>query len=79
MQEMLGLSTGPPPAIQKAAKLLPHPLYYLFVQIDALREAGGKSDQVSRTAEKVLWCCKGQLAYLKLMNAFCRDRLILID
>ncbi|KAG8335818.1 THO complex subunit 5 [Homalodisca vitripennis] len=46
VQETLGLTTGPSPSQQKAAQLLPHPLYFLFVQADALREAGDKSISV---------------------------------
>uniref|UniRef100_A0A1B6MH52 THO complex subunit 5 homolog n=1 Tax=Graphocephala atropunctata TaxID=36148 RepID=A0A1B6MH52_9HEMI len=46
VQESLGLTMGPTLVQQKAAQLLPHPLYFLFVQADALREAGDKSISV---------------------------------
>ncbi|XP_054276283.1 THO complex subunit 5 homolog [Macrosteles quadrilineatus] len=62
VQEALGLQSGPSPAQQRVAEQLPPPLYFLFVQADALREAGdnfitvkieGDEDEVQRMKQSL--------------------------
>lgn len=41
IQDNLGLSEGPSQWQQQKAHLLPHPLYFLYVQADAYSKASG--------------------------------------
>lgn len=54
MQEALSLMSGASPTQLKVAEHLPPPLYFLFVQAGALREAGGKIFAVFNVGSKEL-------------------------